>query len=159
MKIKSIFTILALGYTCAYANVEPTEPAKEQTQQEIAEDKIFKLLSEGNDPFSYGSARGAASGSASMVNIDISNISTSIKLKGVFKLSSSDESYALVQIGEDRNARRQLVKKDDLILISNSTNSRNAQSKASKYLKIVEIHENTIVIAPQMRPDETIVIR
>ncbi len=162
MKIKSIFMILALAGTCAYANdveVVAESATKAPSEQELVEDKIYQLLSGGNDPFSYGASRGGSTGtSSSLVPIDISNITTSIKLKGVFKLSDSEEAYALVQIGEDRNARRQLVKRNDLILINQDTRTR-TQSKTSKYLQIVEIHENTVTIAPQMRPDEQIVIR
>ncbi len=157
MKIKSIFIILALATTCAFANEEVAqEPSnKAISEQQTAEDRIFKLLSGGSDPFSYGTSRGINADTTTLVPIDISNITTSIKLRGVFKLSTSREAYALIQIGEDR---RQLVKKDDLILINQDTKSYN-KSKTLKYLQIVEVLENTITIAPQMSPDEQIVIR
>ena len=134
----------------------------EAAAAQAKEDRIFKLLNTGSDPFRFEQG-GGGSGSVSPVNIaqmDVTKVSASISVKGILILEG-EEPQAMIKIG---NGSAQLVQKDDLILIPASAPVKKHGKTVMpvnrvKYLIVKDISKDSIIVAPEQRPQELIKIR
>ncbi len=126
------------------------------------EDRIMDLLGTGSDPFRFEQGTSGGRGVSPHISgqMDLSKISSAIRVKGVLVLEGHEPS-ALIMVGK---GAVQLVRRDDLIMMPNSAPAeRGGQgavvAKKACYLLVKEIIKDSVIVAPEQRPQDLIKIR
>lgn len=131
------------------------------TTTEDASDPIAEILNRGKDPFGFGYAQGSADGAdeGALIPMNLTELSTSIQLKGVF-IFDKEAPSALVQVGGTE--ARFVVRVGDLVPIPVQPNTRPASRqnrRDQQYLLVKAITESAVTVALKKRPEELITIR
>jgi hypothetical protein len=132
----------------------------DETKEAAGEDRITQLLSRGSDPFRMGNSGGLTVNQGDhLLAIDATQAVKDLRVRGILKVQGG-ESCALIQIG---NRPVQLVRAGDLVLIPFSTERTEGATATlnvtPRYLLVVDVKRDSILVAPKHRPQEQITIR
>lgn len=124
-------------------------------------DRIAELLGTGSDPFRFGyQGAGLSASDQNLIPIDASQLAIGlVKVKGILSIDGQ-APCALVQVG--RNEQMQLVRENDLVLISGDSRGYlgiQKKTSESKYLLVSKILKDSILVAPKKSPETLITIR
>ena len=161
MKKTCLMMSILLASLTAFAQEPDVESAAENVlKTNPAMERIVELLQTGTDPFSFGYNRDAdAMGQQNLIPVDASQLaSLSIQVKGILVIEG-EPPCGLVQVGKD--ARMQLVRENDLILLPRSTARKDGQKPldSSRYLLVTKILKDSMMVAPKRSPENIITIR
>lgn len=138
------------------------KPAESISKEERELNKIYQLLDDLADPFSFGYATGAnssgGSGSDNLIPVNASQLAGTVQIKGIMILENT--KVAILQVvGTDRP---QVVHEGDSILLPNPKTVRataGSNNSMAKYLMVTEIKPDSVLVAHHQSPENIITLR
>jgi hypothetical protein len=163
MRITKLLTGLLLFFLAMPTLAETNRVAgAESAPAPAEEDRIMELLTSGSDPFRLERSGGTDTAASNLGQMDVTRITSVVAVKGILSLEGSDPR-SMIAVG---GGSVQMVVRDDLILLPTPAQGVKpvkgvgaVSAPKTKYLIVREITRDSVIVAPEQRPQEMIKIQ